>query len=152
MLVRRISLSLICLFLFAIAFFGPSTQPVHAKALNTSPPAVIEKPIPPPAGGGGGGGGCTSGDMGIFKPVYAALTPLARNLWAFLVGLIVIVAVLGGLYFAMTGTGGAIMGGAKPTAGAIIGVLGLVVMVLMVFLILPNLGTMLCSFQPQPPF
>ena len=90
--------------------------------------------------------------MGIFKPVYAALTPLARNLWAFLVGLIVIVAVLGGLYFAMTGTGGAIMGGAKPTAGAIIGVVGLVVMVLMVFLILPNLGTLLCSFQPKPPF
>jgi hypothetical protein len=149
MKVYRIFLSLICLSLFVIALVGASAQPAYAKGLDVSSHTIVGKPIPPT---GGGGGECTSGDMGVFKPVYAALAPLARNLWAFLVGLVVIVAVLGGMYFALTGTGGAIMGGAKPTAGAIIGVLGLVVMVLMVFLILPNLGTILCSFQPQPPF
>ncbi|SRR5258706_3832294 len=134
-------------FLLAFASMGFSSlgvHPVHAAALadGTLAPKVDA-----------GDGGCTGGgSMGIFQGVYDALAPLARNLWAFLVAIIVVLATLGGLFFALQGTGGVVMGGTKPTASAIMGLVGLVVVVLIVFLLLPNLGSMLCSFQPKPPF
>ena len=43
-------------------------------------------------------------------------------------------------------------GGSRMTSMAIIGVVGLIIIVLFAFLFLPQLGEMLKSFQPQPPF
>ena len=59
---------------------------------------------------------------------------------------------LGGLYFILQGTAGMAFGGSRMTSMAIIGVVGLVIIVLFAFLFLPQLGEMLKNFQPQPPF
>ena len=60
-------------------------------------------------------GGCESntGDAGIFAPVLDKLMPLARNAWAFGVALLIVIASLGGLYFALKGAAGASVGGSR---------------------------------------
>jgi hypothetical protein len=63
-----------------------------------------------------------------------------------------VVALLGGLYYVLQGTAGAAFGGSRMTSMAIIGVIGLVVIVLFAFLVLPQVGEMLKNFQPAPPF
>jgi hypothetical protein len=67
-------------------------------------------------------------------------------------GLLIVVALLGGLYFILQGTAGMAFGGSRMTSMAIIGVAGLVIIVLFAFLFLPQLGEMLKNFQPKPPF
>ena len=101
-----------------------------------------------------GAGGCESntGDAGIFAPVLDKLMPLARNAWAFGVALLIVIASLGGLYFALKGAAGASVGGAGMTSGAIIGMVALILVVLMVFLLLPQLSCMLQSSAPAAPF
>ncbi len=146
MKVRLMFLSIFFLFAFAaLAFSSFGVGQVHAAGL-VDPSAPQPQSTQPSANDDG------PGSMGIFQSVYDALAPLARNLWAFLVAIIIILVSLGGLFFALQGTGGVVLGGTKPTATAIMGVVGLVVVVLIVFLILPNLGAMLKSFQPKPPF
>ena len=148
MKIRLMFLSVFFMFALAtLAFSSFGVGQAHAAALDGAPMHQIQNTSQPEGHYDGGDGG-----MGVFQPVYDALAPLARNLWAFLVAIIIILASLGGLYFAMQGTGGVILGGTKPTASAIMGLIGLVVVVLIVFLLLPNLGTMLKSFQPKPPF
>jgi hypothetical protein len=77
---------------------------------------------------------------------------IARDAWGFLAGLVIVVALLGGLYYILQGTAGAAFGASKMTSMAIIGVVGLVIIVLFAFLFLPQIGEMLRSFQPEPPF
>jgi hypothetical protein len=67
-------------------------------------------------------------------------------------GLLIIVALLGGMYYILQGTAGAAFGGSRMTSMAIVGVVGLVIVVLFAFLFLPQIGEMLKNFQPQPPF
>ena len=88
----------------------------------------------------------------MFEEITAQLTTIAQDAWLFLVGLIIIVALLGGLYLVLQGTAGAAFGGARTTAVAMIGVFGLVVMVLVAFLVLPQLGELLQGLTPDPPF
>jgi hypothetical protein len=56
------------------------------------------------------------------------------------------------LYYILQGTAGMAFGGSRMTSMAIIGVVGLIIIVLFAFLFLPQLGEMLKSFQPKPPF
>jgi hypothetical protein len=77
---------------------------------------------------------------------------IARDAWTFLAGLLVVVALLGGLFYVLQGTAGAAFGGSRLTATAIIGVLGLVVLVLFAFLFLPQIADVLKQHQPKPPF
>jgi len=88
----------------------------------------------------------------MFDVVMEQILLIARDAWAFLAGLLVVVALLGGLYYVLQGTAGAAFGGSRMTSMAIIGVIGLVVIVLFAFLVLPQVGEMLKSFQPAPPF
>ena len=88
----------------------------------------------------------------MFDVVMEQILLIARDAWAFLAGLLVVVALLGGLYYVLQGTAGAAFGGSRMTSMAIIGVIGLVVIVLFAFLVLPQVGEMLKSFQPKPPF
>ena len=90
--------------------------------------------------------------MGVFDTVYQHIANLSRDAWAFMTGLLIIVAMLGGLYYVLQGTAGAAFGGSRMTSMAIIGVIGLVVIVLFAFLVLPQVGEMLKNFQPAPPF
>jgi hypothetical protein len=88
----------------------------------------------------------------MFDVVMEQILLIARDAWAFLAGLLVVVALLGGLYYVLQGTAGAAFGGSRMTSMAIIGVIGLVVIVLFAFLVLPQVGEMLKNFQPAPPF
>jgi len=88
----------------------------------------------------------------MFDPVMEQILIIARDAWGFLAGLVIVVALLGGLYYILQGTAGAAFGASKMTSMAIIGVVGLVIIVLFAFLFLPQIGEMLKSFQPAPPF
>jgi len=92
------------------------------------------------------------GPEGLFGPIMDQILILARDAWGFLVGLIVVVALLGGLYYVLQGSAGMAFGGSKMATYAILGVVGLIVLVLIGFLILPQLGQLLESFKPDPPF
>ena len=88
----------------------------------------------------------------MFDVVMEQILLIARDAWAFLAGLLVVVALLGGLYYVLQGTAGAAFGASRMTSMAIVGVVGLVVIVLFAFLFLPQIGEMLKNFQPAPPF
>lgn len=88
----------------------------------------------------------------MFAPILEQITLIARDAWGFLAGLLIIIALLGGLYYVLQGTAGSVFGGSRMAAGAIVGVVGLVLLVLFAFLFLPEMGTMLKDFQPAPPF
>lgn len=88
----------------------------------------------------------------MFDPVMEQILLIARDAWSFLAGLLIVVALLGGLYYILQGTAGAAFGASKMTSMAIIGVVGLVIIVLFAFLFLPQIGEMLKNFQPKPPF
>lgn len=88
----------------------------------------------------------------MFDPIMQQILAIARDAWTFLAGLLIVVALLGGLYYILQGTAGAAFGASRMTSMAIIGVVGLVIIVLFAFLFLPQLGEMLKSFQPKPPF
>ena len=132
--------------LFVATFSSLGAKPALAKSAFATPvPQGTPQPNQPPAGGG-------NGDMGVFGPVYDQIAIVSRSAWSFIVGLIVIVVLLGGLWYGLQGAAGASFGGSKTTSTAILGVVGLVLVALMIFLLLPNLGEMLKSFQPKPPF
>ncbi len=88
----------------------------------------------------------------MFEPIMEQILAISRDAWAFMAGLLIVVAVLGGMYFILQGTAGTAFGGSRMTSTAIIGVVGLVIVVLFAFLFLPQIGEMLKSFQPQAPF
>ena len=78
--------------------------------------------------------------MGVFQTVYDNIAHLAGDAWGFMVGLLIIVAMLGGLYYTLQGGAGMAFGGSKMAGMAIIGIVSLVILVLVAFLILPELG------------
>jgi hypothetical protein len=88
----------------------------------------------------------------MFDPIMSQLTIIAQDAWAFLAGLLVIMALLGGLYFVLQGTAGVAFGGGRMTGVALLGAVGLVILVLFAFLVIPQLGTLLQSVEPAPPF
>lgn len=88
----------------------------------------------------------------MFDPILEQILSIARDAWAFMSGLLIVVALLGGLYFVLQGTAGAAFGASRMTSMAIIGVVGLMIIVLFAFLFLPQIGEMLKSFQPSAPF
>ena len=68
--------------------------------------------------------------MGVFQTVYDNIARLAGDAWGFMVGLLIIVAMLGGLYYTLQGGAGMAFGGSKMAGMAIIGIVSLVVLVL----------------------
>jgi hypothetical protein len=88
----------------------------------------------------------------MFDAIMKQILSIARDAWVFMAGLLIVVALLGGLYYILQGTAGMAFGSSRMTSMAIIGVAGLVIIVLFAFLFLPQLGEMLKNFQPKPPF
>lgn len=88
----------------------------------------------------------------MFDPIMEQILAIARDAWAFMAGLLIVVALLGGLYYVLQGTAGAAFGASRMTSMAIIGVVGLVIVVLFAFLFLPQIGELLHKFQPKAPF
>ena len=46
----------------------------------------------------------------MFDPIMQQILAIARDAWAFLSGLLIVVALLGGLYYVLQGTAGAAFG------------------------------------------
>jgi hypothetical protein len=90
--------------------------------------------------------------MGVFQTVYDSIAHLAGDAWAFMVGLLIIVAMLGGLYYALQGGAGMAFGGSRMAGMAIIGIVSIVILVLIAFLILPELGDVLKNNTPDVPW
>ena len=88
----------------------------------------------------------------MFDPIMEQIQTLAQDAWLFLIGLLIIVALLGALYYVLQGTAGAAFGAGRMTSTAIVGAVGIVVLVLFAFLVLPQLGEMLEGLSPEPPF
>lgn len=88
----------------------------------------------------------------MFDPIMEQIQTLAQDAWLFLIGLLVIVALLGALYYVLQGTAGAAFGAGRMTSTAIIGAVGIVILVLFAFLVLPQLGELLQGLSPDPPF
>lgn len=116
-----------------------NVSPVHAQ--DGKPPSD-----------GGGGGMCAGGDSGPFTAVMNKIDPLARNAWTFGVGLLIIVAMLGGLYYSIQGAGGAATGASGMTSKAILGMGGITLLVVMTFVLLPEFAKMLCNSAPKAPW
>ena len=88
----------------------------------------------------------------MFDPVMEEISKIAADAWLFLVGLLVIVAILGALWYILKGTTGVAFGGSNMAATAIIGAIGIVVLVLVAFLVLPEMSDLLESMKPEAPF
>jgi hypothetical protein len=88
----------------------------------------------------------------VFDPIMEQIQTLAQDAWLFLIGLLIIVALLGALYYVLQGTAGAAFGAGRMTSTAIIGAVGIVILVLFAFLVLPQLGELIQDLSPEPPF
>ena len=91
-------------------------------------------------------------DKIMFDPVMTKITELATDAWLFLVGLLVIVAILGALWYILKGTTAVAFGGSNMASSAIIGAIGIIVLVIVAFLVLPELGNLLENMKPAAPF
>lgn len=90
--------------------------------------------------------------MGVFQPVFDVLSNLAGGAWKFIAGLLVLIAVTGGLFYVLQGTAGATMGGEHMTQRSILGAISIIVLVVIAFLVLPQMGNLLQGMIPEAPF
>jgi hypothetical protein len=93
-----------------------------------------------------------AGDGGIFGPILDQITGYARDLWGVFVGLIIIAATLGMIVAVLRGAGGMLIGGSKETTVAIISVVGIVLLVVVAFVAIPQLAKMITDLKPAAPF
>ena len=89
-----------------------------------------------------------AGDGGIFGPILDQITGYARDLWGVFVGLIIVAATLG----ILRGTGGMLIGGSKETTVALISIVGIVLLVVVAFVAIPQLAKMITDLKPAAPF
>ncbi len=88
----------------------------------------------------------------MFEPITEQIQALAQDAWLFLIGVLISVAMLGALYYVLQGTAGAAFGAGRMTSTAILGAVGIVILVLFAFLVLPRLGELIQDLAPGPPF
>lgn len=96
--------------------------------------------------------GTGPGDGGIFEPIMVVITKIAHDLWGVIIGLIIIAAALGMILSVLRGTGGMLIGGSKETTVAVISIVGLVLLVVVAFVAIPQLAGLMQSLTPAPPF
>jgi hypothetical protein len=96
--------------------------------------------------------GTGPGNGGIFAPIMAQITTLAKDLWGVIIGLIVIGAALAMILSVLRGTGGMLIGGSKETTVAVISIVGVVLLVVVAFVAIPQLASLMKSLTPAPPF
>ena len=94
----------------------------------------------------------SDGGGGIFGPILDQITGYARDLWGVFVGLIIIAATLGMIVAVLRGTGGMLVGGSKETTVALISVVGIVLLVVVAFVAIPQLAKMITDLKPAAPF
>jgi len=88
----------------------------------------------------------------MFTDLLAQLTAIANDFWSFGVGVLLIMAALFMLYRAMQGTAALGFGSGQMTVGAVMGIVGILILVLSVFKVIPSFMDMLKIAQPPAPF
>ena len=96
---------------------------------------------------GGGPGG-----TGIFEPIMTTISSIARDFWGVIIGLIIIAATLGMIFAVLRGAGGMLIGGSKETTVAVVGIVGIVLLVVVGFVAVPQLAGLMKGLTPAPPF
>ena len=88
----------------------------------------------------------------MFDAALQTLTDIAREAWLFIAAIIIVVALIGALIAVLKGVTGASFGSSQMTGIAIVGAVGIIILVLVGFLVIPSLGDVLRDASPNPPF
>lgn len=88
----------------------------------------------------------------MLQPLLAQLTNLATDFWAFGVGVLLILASLLMLYRAIQGTTALGFGSGQMAAAAVIGIVGILIIVMAAFKVIPSFADILRSSAPPAPF
>lgn len=89
---------------------------------------------------------------GIFSGLLETIKSIARDFWGVLVGLIIVGATIAMIVSVLKGTAGMLIGGSKETTVAIIGVVGVVLLVVISFVAIPELSKLITNLAPEAPF
>lgn len=89
---------------------------------------------------------------GVFQGVTARISELATAAWQFLLFLIIVVVALGGLYSVLHGAIGSALGAGRSVQFAVLAAVGLVVMALIAFLLIPAMAQALSAQRPPAPW
>lgn len=114
-------------------------QPVGAQGEN---PSATTRPATTVVANGPG----VPGD--VFAPIEIVFKSFANAAITFGIDLIIMIAMIGGIYKCLQGVTGGIMGMNGATGAAVFGIIGLVGMVIITFLIMPALLTLLQNNKP----
>jgi hypothetical protein len=96
--------------------------------------------------------GSTGPGSGIFSGLLETIKSIARDFWGVLVGLILVGATIAMIVSVLKGTAGMLIGGSKETTVAIIGVVGVVLLVVISFVAIPELSKLITNLAPEAPF
>lgn len=88
----------------------------------------------------------------MFQAISDVILSISREAWGFMTGILLVVASLGGLFYILQGTAGAAFGGTRMTANAVLGTVGIFILVLVGFLLIPELTKTTSTFVPAAPF
>jgi len=88
----------------------------------------------------------------MFDVLLEKLLGIGREAWIFLASITGMVALLGALFYVLKGTAGSALGSERTTSMAVIGAVGLIILVLVGFLVIPQMGDLITEVQPEPPF
>ncbi len=91
-------------------------------------------------------------DGGIFGGFLDYVYDLGRQTWALFTAILIIVATIGGVWYALQGGLSSLFGGSKAAAASIVGFFGLVLMVILTFVVVPEVSQYLQSIRPEAPF
>jgi len=88
----------------------------------------------------------------MLQPLLTQLTSLAADFWTFGIGALLILASLLMLYRAIQGTTALGFGSGQMAAAAVMGIVGILIIVLGAFKVIPSFTDLLRSSAPPPPF
>jgi len=88
----------------------------------------------------------------MLQPLLTQLTDLGVEFWTFGIGVLLIIASLFMLYRAIQGTTALGFGSGQMAAAAVMGIVGILILVLGAFNVIPSFIDMLKSSTPAPPF
>ena len=88
----------------------------------------------------------------MLQPLLDTLTNLGAEFWAFGVGILIILASLFMLYRAIQGTTALGFGSGQLAAAAAVGIVGILILVMAAFKVIPSFVDMLKDATPSAPF
>ena len=88
----------------------------------------------------------------MFDAALQTLMDIAREAWMFIAAIIIVVGLIGALIAVLKGVTGASFGSSQMAGIAIVSAVGIVILILVGFLVIPSLGDILRDASPNPPF